>query len=169
MKIRQVVPNDYRQIDDFVKTAFATAPVSDGTEQEFVLKLRKSSDFLPALEFIATENEIIIGHIMLTRCYVKGKNKTFTGVLVAPLAVALDHRNRGIGSKLLRYGLAQAVAREYTAAFLVGDPAYYHRFGFRIVSDFNILNDSDIPDQFVQACELIPDSLKDVSGRITIE
>ena len=41
MTIRQATPEDFDAIYSLVKTAFQTAKVSDGDEQDFVLKLRK--------------------------------------------------------------------------------------------------------------------------------
>ena len=43
MTIRQATPEDFDAIYSLVKTAFQTAKVSDGGEQDFVLKLRKGS------------------------------------------------------------------------------------------------------------------------------
>lgn len=49
MTIRQATPEDFDAIYSLVKTAFQTAKVSDGGEQDFVLKLRKGS-YIPELE-----------------------------------------------------------------------------------------------------------------------
>ena len=52
----------------------------------------------------------------------------------------------------------------YTSVLLVGDPAYYHRFGFGAAADFGIKHAHDIPDENVMACELVPGALDGVSG-----
>lgn len=169
MVIRTVKQEDYDSIYHFVKTAFETAQVKDGTEQDFVLRLRAGGTFLPDLEFVAEENGELIGHIMLTKQAVEcGDGTVFTDVLVAPLSVALECRSQGVGGKLMRHACDKAVGAGYTAAFLVGNPQYYGRFGFRKTTDFGIRNNSDIPDQFVQACELRPDALRGIKGSITI-
>ena len=169
MVIRTVKQEDYDSIYHFVKTAFETAQVKDGTEQDFVLRLRAGDTFLPDLEFVAEENGELIGHIMLTKQAVEcGDGTVFTGVLVAPLSVALECRSQGVGGKLMRHACDKAVGAGYTAAFLVGNPQYYGRFGFRKTADFGIRNNTDIPDQFVQACELRPDALRGIKGSITI-
>ena len=51
-------------------------------------------------------------------------------LLLGPLAVAPDRRKRGIGSTLMHYALREAARRRYGAVLLVGDAAYYSRFGF---------------------------------------
>ena len=49
---------------------------------------------------------------------------------LAPLAVAADIRRHGVGGALVRRGLALLAERGEQLVFVLGDPAYYHRFGF---------------------------------------
>ena len=49
---------------------------------------------------------------------------------MAPLAVGPDHQRRGIGGRLVRAGLQACRQTEHGLAFVLGDPDYYHRFGF---------------------------------------
>ena len=51
-------------------------------------------------------------------------------LLLGPLAVAADARNRGIGTMLMRRSLREARSRRHGAILLVGDASYYGRFGF---------------------------------------
>lgn len=168
MDIRVAEEKDFKEIYSFVKTAFETARVSDGTEQDFVQRLRAGETYLPELEFVAEENGVLMGHVMLTEQAYQTSDGVRTGVLVAPLAVALPYRNMGIGGELLRHACAQAAEAGYTAAFLVGNPQYYGRFGFCETSEFGIKNTSDIPDEFVLGCELGEGALRGISGEIAI-
>ena len=95
MDIKLVNKEDYDKIYTFVEEAFKTAEVSDGTEQDFVLELRKSSNYVPELEFAAYDKNILIGHIMLTKQNLKS-NKPVKAVLVAPLSVKKEYRSRGV-------------------------------------------------------------------------
>ncbi len=52
----------------------------------------------------------------------------------------------------------------YTSVVLVGDPDYYHRFGFKTAVEFGIKHTLSIPDENVMACELVPDALYGISG-----
>jgi predicted N-acetyltransferase YhbS len=52
--------------------------------------------------------------------------------LLGPLAVHPDHRNRGIGTALMRRAIARARLAGHGAILLVGDAAYYRRFGFSV-------------------------------------
>lgn len=121
MQIRKATPNDYKAIYEFVQTAFATADVSDGTEQDFVVQLRQSANYLPDLEFIAVEDNEIIGHIMLTK-HAVNTNKPLNAVLVAPLSVKQNLRNTGIGTSMMQHALKCAKQTDFEAAFFNWQP-----------------------------------------------
>ena len=105
MTIRQATPKDFDAIYSLVKTAFQTAKVSDGGEQDFVLKLRKGR-YIPELELVAEEDGVLIGHIMLTGASIRENGGCFGTLLLAPLSVALEWRAKGIGAALIREALA---------------------------------------------------------------
>lgn len=168
MIIRIAKQEDYQNIYDLVKEAFKTANVSDGTEQDFVLQLRQSNNFIPELEFVAEDKSGLIGHIMMTKQVVKTADSEFIGVLVAPLCVKQVYRNQKIGSALMAYASKKAVEMGYSAAFLVGDPQYYGRFGYQETSSFEIENITEIPNQYVLGCELVEDSLANIKGTIAV-
>lgn len=164
--IRQVNKKDYTAVYELVKIAFQTAEVHDGTEQEFVLKLRAGETYIPELELIAKENNEIIGHIMLTKLIIKTEKGEYVGLLVAPLCVKLEYRNKGIGQKLMYAGFEKAKEMGYTSAFLAGNPKYYNRFGFKEISEFGIENKTEIPNQYVLGCEIVNGSLTNIKGII---
>lgn len=168
MDIKLVNKEDYDKIYTFVEEAFKTAEVSDGTEQDFVLELRKSSNYIPELEFAAYDKNVLIGHIMLTR-QILNSNKPVKAVLVAPLSVKKkEYRSRGIGTSLMKYALNEAVKQSFNAAFLIGSPLYYKRFGFNETNTYNIKNISEVSDKFVLACELVPETFKNINAEIKI-
>ena len=167
--IRPATREDYDNIYHLVRTAFATARVKDGKEQDFVNKLRASSGYIPQLELVMEVEGELIGHIMFTKLIVPVSKGDLPSLLVAPLCVKLAERNKGYGSQLMKTGFSIAKDLGYTSAFLVGDPEYYQRFGFRPTGLFGIKNKSDIPDRFVLCCELLPGALKDINGYVKIE
>ena len=105
---------------------------------------------------------------MMTKQNIQTQNGILTGVLVAPLCVKKEYRNQGIGRALITHAHQCARQLGYQAAFLVGDPLYYHRFQYFQTNKFNIKNNSEIPDQYVLACELNHDALKNIVGEINI-
>ena len=116
MTIRPAQAGDYSQIYSLVQTAFATAKVSDGTEQDFVLELRRRDTYRPELELVAEENGWIIGHILLSDLPIPGAPEGLRGIMVAPLCVRLENRNRGLGGRLLHEGGRRAAELGTTTA-----------------------------------------------------
>lgn len=169
MKIRQIEFKEENVIYDFIKKAFETAEVSDGTEQNFVLQLRSGKNYIPELELIAEENGELIGHILFTKQKVIIKEKEKQALLLAPLSVKLEWRSQGVGGKLIQEGFQRAKKLGYEVVFLIGNPKYYQRFGFCQTTKFGIKNDSDIPDLYVLGCALVPHVLDNVTGSIHIE
>ena len=51
-------------------------------------------------------------------------------LLLGPLAVDCTQEGRGIGGAMMRAAIAEATDRGHGAILLVGDAAYYERFGF---------------------------------------
>lgn len=165
--IRLVRPADHAAVHAFVEAAFRTAKVSNGREQDFVDGLRRSAGHLPDLELVAVAGEEIVGHVMLTRTTIDTAAGPREILLLAPLAVALGARGRGLGARLTNEAMDRARAMGYDAVVLVGDPAYYGRFGFRRSVDFGVTDTNGIPDVYVQMLELVPGALAGVSGTIT--
>lgn len=162
--IRQEQTTDFEQIYDLVKVAFQTAKVSDGKEQDFVNQLRSSGSYIPELALVAEENHKLIGHIMLTKNYISNSGSKTKTLLLAPISVALEYRNKGVGSKLIHKSFELAKSMGYESVVLVGDPAYYSRFGFKKSVDLGIRYLHDIPEEYVLACELVPGTLYGTSG-----
>lgn len=169
MRIRQEREEEFPAIYDLVKVAFQTAKVSSGDEQNFVLRLRAGGNYIPELALVAEEDGKLLGHIMLTKTFFVEQGREHEVLLLAPISVVLESRNQGIGKALVEEVFRLAREKDYTAAVLVGDPAYYERFGFRPTLDFGIKNTNGIPDQYVMACELIPGALQNIGGAISFE
>jgi putative acetyltransferase len=167
MLIRRETPEEFSQIYDLVKVAFQTAKVTDGKEQDFVNQLRSNGNYIPELALVAEENGKLIGHIMLTKTYIVNGGNKFETLLLAPISVALEYRKRGVGTSLIKESFKLAKEMGYTSVLLVGDPAYYHRFGFKAAVSFGIKHIYNIPDEYVMACELVPDALYGISGTTT--
>lgn len=120
------------------------------------------------MALVAEENNKLIGHIMLTKNYINDNGCKKEAFLLAPISVVLKHRNQGVGSQLVNASFELAKSMGYNSVVLVGDPAYYGRFGFRKSVDFGIRQLQDIPEEYVLACELIPGALHGISGTIDL-
>lgn len=168
MTIRTAREADFPAIRALVQAAFATAKVSDGTEQDFVLELRRGDTYRPELELVAEENGWIIGHILLSDLPIPGAPEGLRGIMVAPLCVRLENRNRGLGGRLLHEGGRRAAELGYNALFLVGDPDYYGWYGFQNAVSLGFQNASGVPDQFLLALGLTTDALQNAGGALAL-
>ena len=53
MIIQQETSNDYNEVYELIKEAFASGEHADGNEQDLVVALRKSDAFIPELSLVA--------------------------------------------------------------------------------------------------------------------
>ncbi|MGI9257977.1 MAG: GNAT family N-acetyltransferase [Gammaproteobacteria bacterium] len=89
-------------------------------------------DGLDAISLVGTIDEQLVGHVVFTKCGVAGKSVNLA--LLGPLAVAPSWQGQGIGSAIVRAGLQRVEDAGVDRVYVLGDPAYYGRFGFRAES-----------------------------------
>jgi putative acetyltransferase len=75
---------------------------------------------------VAEEGGRLVGHIQFSRGWI-GETPVLA---LGPVGVLPERQGRGIGSTLIRGGLDEARSRGEVAGMLLGDPAFYPRFGF---------------------------------------
>lgn len=120
-EIRESVPGDLSAIEAIYPDAFP--------EEDLVPLVRDLAKNTPGtLALVAIANKAIAGHIVFTPCGVAGRSGEVA--LMGPLAVAGAWQGRGIGSALVRAGLDRLQLAGYLHVYVLGDPAYYRRFGF---------------------------------------
>ena len=88
-------------------------------------------------------------------------------LLLGPLAVDPDYRNRGVGTALMRRAIARARLAGHGAILLVGDATYYGRFGFSAALTSNMWMPGEYERDRLLALELKPGALADASGPIS--
>lgn len=120
-------PNDIANIKAVVTAAFAPVTYSDGTEPAIVEMLRDTAAL--TLSLVAEQDGEILGHIAFSAVTIDGKSGLWFGL--GPVAVLPDHQRTGIGSALINAGLSQLKDLGAQGCVLLGNPAYYERFGFR--------------------------------------
>ena len=166
--IRKEEPRDFDAVYALIKTAFETAPVSDGDEQDYAAGLRNGGRYIPELALVAELGDKLIGQVMLTKNYIETGAGKIECLLLGPVSVLAEHRSKGVGASLIDTALTAAKDLGYKAVFLCGDPTYYNRFGFVSVSNYPITPLMDVPVQYVLARELETGWLKNAQGTINI-
>jgi predicted N-acetyltransferase YhbS len=90
-------------------------------------RLREGRRPATGLSLVAADHRQLVGTVRLWNVAAGPRRNA---LLLGPLAVHPDHRNRGIGAALMRRAIARARLAGHGAILLVGDVAYYGRFGF---------------------------------------
>ena len=67
---------------------------------------------------------------------------------LGPISVMPDEQGKGIGSKLMDVAIAELKKLNANGCVLLGDPNYYHRFGFAPVDNLIL---ADVPPEYFQA------------------
>lgn len=128
--IRRENTSDTTAIHDITAAAFGRA-----AEARLVDELRADPAWMPALSLVAvTPANEVIGHVLCTRGHVDEAIVLGLG----PLTVRPDHQRRGVGSALMHAVIGAADALDEPLIALLGNPAYYVRFGFRPSTDYEI-------------------------------
>lgn len=156
IRIRREREEDYGLISALVKDAFATAAHSDGDEHNLICRIRETAEYIPELSLVAMSGDNLVGHIMFSRICI-GDNDALA-LALAPLAVAPCMQGRGVGALLINSGHRIARCMGYVLSVVLGDPAYYGRFGYRNASAYGITAPFSIPDEYYMVCHLTDDT-----------
>jgi putative acetyltransferase len=123
VEVREERPGDAAAIRSVHLAAFPTP-----SEAELVEQLR--SDGRTAVSLVAEDDGKIVGHVLFSRMSVDADGRELRGLGLAPVAVVPDRQRTGIGSALIEAGIDRARSAGAQIIFVLGEPAYYGRFGF---------------------------------------
>ena len=107
--------------------AFLEAPHTDHTEQFIVKALRESGAL--SISLVAEDEGNIIGHVALSPVTISDGAESWYGL--GPISVLPNNQSKGIGSKLINTAIQELKNIQAKGCVLLGDPNYYHRFGFK--------------------------------------
>jgi putative acetyltransferase len=129
--IREERPEDRRAIYDITQRAFAPMPYAEGNEQDLIDRLRESGAL--ALSLVAEKDGAVIGQATFSPAFAADGSSGWYAL--GPISVEPEFKHKGIGSQLIRAGIAWLEGQKAVGCVLVGNPAYYSRFGFRLFPD----------------------------------
>ncbi|WP_066375098.1 GNAT family N-acetyltransferase [Herbidospora mongoliensis] len=136
MLIRRELPGDEAAIREVVRLAFATPENPDTIESPLVDELRADVGWIPALSMVAEIDGEVVGHVVCTRADLGGAPALGLG----PLSVRPDRQRQGVGLALMHAMLGAADALGEPVVVLLGNPAYYFRYGFRTAAGLGIIS-----------------------------
>ena len=138
--IRESLPTDREALEDLYPAAFP--------DEDLIPLLRDLlSEEDGVFSFVAISNGVLVGHIVFTMCGIAGRGEQVG--LLGPLAVHPDVQRQGIGSALIQEGLSRLKSEGAAQVQVLGDPAYYGRFGFQ--PDGNVAPPYDLPREWQTA------------------
>lgn len=127
VSLRPEAAGDENAIFALTERAFAGMAFSDGTELQIVTALRRDGDL--TLSLVALDTKDIVGHIAFSPLSISNGSQGWYGL--GPVSVAPDLQKMGIGSKLIRRGIADMRQMGARGIALLGSTEYYPRFGFK--------------------------------------
>ena len=131
IQLRHETPDDIAAIEAVTVAAFADAAHASHTEQFIVRALRAANEL--TLSIVAEEHGQVVGHVALSPVMIADDSgrKTEGWHGLGPISVLPHRQGQGIGSRLMEQALSELRGMRAAGCVLLGDPAYYGRFGFQ--------------------------------------
>ncbi len=123
MIIRREMVEDTAAIRQVICAAFG-----GDDEADLVDRLRADGDLV--LSLVAEQDGQVVGHAGFSRLSITDDSQSTPGVSLAPVAVLPEKQRTGVGRALIKAGHDQLRRAGETVVFVLGDPAYYSRFGY---------------------------------------
>jgi putative acetyltransferase len=144
--VRDEHPPDVAGIRDVLQQAFGRSD-----EADLVDALRAAGKM--QLSLVAESEGQVVGHILFSAVTIAGDD-TLLAAGLAPLAVVPRMHGVGVGSALVRQGLARCRRAGHAFVVVLGDQRYYSRFGFVPAEQYQIHCEFDAPPGAFQVIEL---------------
>jgi putative acetyltransferase len=150
LHVRAERPTNAVRINALTIAAFRDAAHRDGTEQHIVAALRRRGDL--AVSWVAEARNELIGHVAISPVSISDGAAGWYGL--GPLSVAPAHQRQGVGTRLMEAALMVLRERAARGCVVLGDPAYYGRFGFR--AEARLVLPGVPPEYFQALCLALP-------------
>jgi len=158
ISLRQERPADVEAREALLDEAFG-----DTRARKTSQRLRDGRLPAEGLSLIAADGRRVVG---TARLWSVACASGHAALLLGPVAVTADCRNRGIGAGLVRRAIAAAQRLGHGAVILVGDAPYYSRFGFSAEKATRLTLPGPFECHRLLALELIPGALDGAGGLV---
>ena len=156
----EISPERFEEHD--VIGAVHCAAFNDTYEAAVVAGLRDGGFAIASL--VARVDGQVAGHVMFSRMTVLVDGRCVPAAALAPLAVDEKWRRLGLGGKLVEAGLAACRDAGMHCVVVLGEPAYYRRFGFSLQAMAHLRTPYG-PGKLM-ALELLPGALAGTAGEV---
>jgi predicted N-acetyltransferase YhbS len=135
-------------------------------ESDLLDALRADPGWLPRLSLLAEIDNVVVGHVVATRAWLETTPpesapldsapwESAPALGIGPLGVLPERQRDGVGSALMHAVIAAAEALDETLLGLLGEPAYYRRFGFQAAGELGVLSPDPTWAGYFQARRLL--------------
>jgi len=157
--IRKELTKDIAGREALLDRAFGEARFAKAAE-----RLREGRMAADGLSFVATDKNRVVGTVRLWHV---SAGPARPALLLGPLAVDDARRGLGIGAALMARATEAAQRLGHKAVLLVGDAAYYTRFGFSAEKTGALWMPGPYERERLLARELVPGALHGARGLIS--
>ncbi len=159
IKVRESLSNDLGSLEKLYPDAFPD-------EDLLPLVRELLGEASGVVSLVGLADQAVVGHVIFTTCGIARRPEKVA--LLAPLAVAPDCQRQGIGSALVRAGLGRVEDAGAQQVYVLGDPAYYGRFGF--APDERVTPPYPLPEQWRSAWQSLSlrASMPHLHGKLSV-
>ena len=156
-RLRDERPADAASRDFLLDAAFGAGRFTKTCE-----RLREGREAAAGLSFVAMQDGVLIGTLRLWNVEVGDR----ASLMLGPLAVSAACRSGGIGRAMIEHALRRARRLGHDSVILVGDAAYYERFGFRRALTLGLTLPGPVDEARFLGLDLVPGALAGAHGRV---
>lgn len=140
MEVRPVTPAEFRATEELTREAFWNH-FQPGADEHFIAhSLRKSQDYVPELDLVASIDGQLVGSIVYSKAkIVTNDGRTLDVLTFGPLGVLPAFRRQGLAAELVKQSLRRAQEMGCRAVVIQGDPRFYGRLGFRCGERYDLM------------------------------
>jgi putative acetyltransferase len=138
-----------------------------GRPDEALLVARLRAEARPAVSLVAERGGRVIGHVFCSPVSIEGGRAASAAPAaggLGPVGVLPEAQGGGAGGALVRAALEASRAHGWELLFLLGDPAWYARFGFVLAAPHGLHYESSTFDAAFQVQELARGALARARG-----
>ena len=164
MKLLAFEPSNIEEIKQlFTKVFSDTEGQSEGALiGSLTYDVMTGTDAQDLYGFVAIENKQIIGSILFTRLTFQNSVNAF---LLSPVAIHTSYQGKGIGQKLISFGIDHLKKNKVSVVFTYGDPNFYSKVGFNQITEKTAKAPFELsqPEGWL-AQSLVSDKVKPITG-----
>ncbi len=159
LEIREALATDTGSIEELYPQAFP--------DEDLLPVVRElQGEASGVISLVGLIDGAVVAHVMFTTCCIAETDDKVA--LLAPLAVSPAWQRQGIGDTIVRAGMGYVEAAGMSRVYVLGDPAYYRRFGFE--PEFDVAPPYPLPEEWRGAWQSLDvgGEKSPVSGKLSV-